>query len=162
MAIKCCCFTINLFRSASNGSVYFTQTSYFYHSLPRFLKKLSTEGLLITLRQTIFYIISKLALGKDSTSTAVTDFTEHIRNTTDYKIFSVAVLLDIKKTFHTILLKKLESNGIWGTPLTLIKNSLKGRKQYIFFKDSSPGHLNFKIGVPQGYLHSLGPLISLI
>ena len=78
--------------------------------------------------------------------------------------FAMGIFIDLAKEFdtvnHNILIKKLESYGIRGVCLRLLKSYLVGRKQYVFFNGSSSCFCNISHGVPQGSI--LGPLLFLI
>ena len=76
----------------------------------------------------------------------------------------VALFLDLSKAFDTlnfdILLHKMNYYGIRGTALTLIKNYLNNRFQYINYKNQDSSLLEVKTGIPQGSI--LGPLFFSI
>ena len=74
------------------------------------------------------------------------------------------VFLDISKAFdkvwHDGLLFKLDSNGVKGKLLKLIKSYLGDRKQRVVLNGSVSEFLNILSGVPQGSI--LGPLFFLV
>ena len=73
-------------------------------------------------------------------------------------------ILDLSKAFDTIchekLLVKLDSYGIRGNCLKLIKNYLLNRKQITKFNNVKSDFKNIKFGVPQGSV--FGPLTFLL
>ena len=66
----------------------------------------------------------------------------------------IYIYIDLSKAFdtldHEILLKKLSYYGVVGVALTLFKEYLTERFQYVQFNDSCSSKMNFKTGVPQG------------
>ena len=78
----------------------------------------------------------------------------------DQKDFALAVALDISKAFdsmpHAILLQKLESAGICGIALQLMRSYLSDRFQYVVYDGFHSTRLPIVLGVPQGSV--LGPL----
>ena len=75
-----------------------------------------------------------------------------------------AIYLDLSKAFDTlnfnILLNKLQYYGINGISLSLIRNYLTNRFQYVQFENSESDLLEIKTGIPQGSI--LGPLFFSI
>ena len=74
----------------------------------------------------------------------------------------IYIYIDLSKVFdtldHEILLKKLSYYGVVGVALTLFKEYLTERFQYVQFNDSlSTKHI--KPGAPQGSI--LGPLLFI-
>ena len=76
----------------------------------------------------------------------------------------LGIFIDLSKAFdtldHDILLNKLNSYGIRGTALTLLKSYLTNRKQYVMYNDVPSETMDVKFGVPQGSI--LGPLLFLL
>ena len=72
--------------------------------------------------------------------------------------------MDLSKAFDTlnfnILLNKLQYYGINGISLSLIRNYLTNRFQYVQFENSESDLLEIKTGIPQGSI--LGPLFFRI
>ena len=99
-----------------------------------------------------------------STNHAILDIISTIQHNMDYKLFTCAVFVDLKKAFdtvdHQILLKKLDCYGIRGIVNEWFKSYLLNRTQtteingFISTKDFNP------LGVPQGSV--LGPLLFLL
>ena len=67
---------------------------------------------------------------------------------------TITVALDMSKAFGTInihiLIRKLLQTNIPGTVIKFITNYIKGRKDYIKYKNHTTSQRQFKIGVPQG------------
>ena len=101
---------------------------------------------------------------KHSTTHALLDLTEEIRNTIDNNRFSCGVFIDLQKAFdtvdHSILLRKLEYYGIRGITNDWFCSYLTNRKQYVSISGFESETANMDFGVPQGSV--LGPLLFLI
>ena len=99
-----------------------------------------------------------------STSLALINVVEEIRQAIDEKKITLGIFLDLSKAFdlvnHDILLTKLEKIGIRGLPNSLIKSYLNARQQYVKINKSISKLQNVTLGVPQGSV--LGPLLFLI
>ena len=72
----------------------------------------------------------------NSTTFALLEITEKIKETIDNKKYGCGIFIDLRKAFdtvnHEILLKKLEYYGIRGKALTWFTSYLTNRKQYVF------------------------------
>ena len=70
-----------------------------------------------------------------STSHALLDLTEDIRQAIDSNKFSCGVFIDLQKALdtvdHNILLKKLDHYGVRGVANTWFRSYLTNRKQYV-------------------------------
>ena len=86
-----------------------------------------------------------------------------LHNLEENKI-SCAVFLDLAKAFdtinHTILIKKLKQYVIRGTPLKLLKNYLRNRKQQTLYQGTLSDYKTITCRVLQG--STLGPLLFLM
>ena len=101
---------------------------------------------------------------KHSTSHALFDLTEEVRNALDNSDFSAGVFIDLQKAFdtvdHNILIKKLEHYGIRGTCNDWFRSYLTNRKQFVSINGFQSDEVIMEYGVPQGSV--LGPLLFLI
>ena len=99
-----------------------------------------------------------------STSHAINYSIKYIADKIEQKKHVIGIFLDLSKAFDTIchekLLVKLDSYGIRGNCLKLIKNYLLNRKQITKFNNVKSDSKNIMFGVPQGSV--LGPLIFLL
>ena len=99
-----------------------------------------------------------------STTTALIEIIDGIKNDIDKGDFVVGTYLDLKKAFdtvnHSILFEKLEHYGIRGLPLQLFQSYLSSRKQYVSYNNTPSYITTNKYGVPQGSV--LGPLLFII
>ena len=100
----------------------------------------------------------------NSTSFALMQITETIKESIDNKKYGCGIFIDLRKAFdtvnHEILLRKLDHYGIRGTALTWYKSYLSNRKQYVFHNGESSQYQTIRSGVPLGSV--LGPLLFLI
>ena len=99
-----------------------------------------------------------------STTHALIDLTEDIRQAIDINKFSCGIFIDLQKAFdtvdHNILLRKLEHYGVRGISNNWFHSYLNNRKQYVSISGSDSKVTNIDFGVPQGSV--LGPLLFLI
>ena len=74
----------------------------------------------------------------NSTSYALMEITERIKESIDSGKFGCGIFIDLRKAFdtvnHTILLNKLEHYGIRGIPLEWFRSYLTDRKQHVFLQ----------------------------
>ena len=100
----------------------------------------------------------------NSTSYALMEITEKIKESIDSGKFGCGIFVDLRKAFdtvnHDILLKKLEHYGVSGVLLNWFRFYLTDRKQYVFYNGESSDLKLIYCGVPQGSV--LGPLLFLI
>ena len=99
-----------------------------------------------------------------STAQAVSEIADSLRNAIDSNLFTCGVFIDFSKAFdtvnHQILLKKLESYGIRGTPLKWFTSYLENRQQYVTVGHIDSPRQAMACGIPQG--STLGPLLFLL
>ena len=99
-----------------------------------------------------------------STAQAVSEIADSLRNAIDSNLFTCGVFIDFSKAFdtvnHQILLKKLESYGIRGTPLKWFTSYLENRQQYVTVGQLDSPRQAMTCGIPQG--STLGPLLFLL
>ena len=95
---------------------------------------------------------------------AAIELVDRILQHLDNKKLPINFYLDLTKAFdtldHTILLHKLHFYGIHGITLSIFKNYLSNRIQFVEYEDYKSDTLTITIGVPQGSV--LGPLLFLI
>lgn len=99
-----------------------------------------------------------------STTHALLNLTEEIRQALDKGNFACGVFVDLQKAFdtvdHEILLYKLSYYGIRGLPNAWFRSYLTGRSQYVFLNGHKSTIKPILHGVPQGSV--LGPLLFLL
>lgn len=99
-----------------------------------------------------------------STEDAVYSLTHFVTGKLDKKAKCTGVFLDLAKAFDTvsipILLKKMQTIGIRGTPLQLFHSYLGNRYQSTKIGEETSEEQLIKCGVPQGSI--LGPSLFLI
>ena len=99
-----------------------------------------------------------------STTHALLEMTEKIKQACDAGQFSCGVFLDLQKTFdtvnHTILLKTLTHYGIIGIANKWFQSFLEDRKQFTSVQGSKSAEKPIKYGVPQGSV--LGRLLFIL
>ena len=101
---------------------------------------------------------------KYSTTHALINLTESIRQTLDEGSFGCGIFVDLQKAFdtvdHKILLHKLEYYGIYGICNDWLKSCLSDRKQFVSINGCNSDLMLVNFGIPQGSI--LGPLLFLI
>ena len=99
-----------------------------------------------------------------STSVALIQITEKIKESIDNRKYGCGLFIDLRKAYdtvnHAILLTKMEHYGIRGTALEWFKSYLNNRKQYVYINGETSQLKDITCGVPQGSV--LGPLLFLI
>ena len=100
----------------------------------------------------------------NSTSFALIEITEKIKQTIDDKKYGCGIFIDLRKAFdtvnHEILLTKLEHYGIRGIPQNWFRSYLTNRKQYVSLHGEYSELKEIPCGFPQG--SCFGPLLFLI
>ena len=91
--------------------------------------------------------------GNHSTTIALIEIIDGIKNDIDKGDFVVGTYLDLKKAFdtvnHSILFEKLEHYGIRGLPLQLFQSYLSNRKQYVSYNNTPSYITTNKYCVPK-------------
>ena len=112
----------------------------------------------------LFYSSQYGFRSQHSTELAALELVDHLIMQMDNNKVPLNVYLDLSKAFdtldHKILLAKLKYYGFHDRSLTLMRNYLENREQYVCFKDCNSNYLTISTGVPQGSV--LGPLLLLI
>ena len=128
--------------------------------LKKYLKNLYIIFCLIT-------IIYDLQFGfrqKFSTSHALINLTENIRQALDNGYIGCGIFVDLQKAFdtvdHQILLSKLDYYGVQGISNNWFKSYLSNCKQFVSINGYDSELAEINCGVPQGSV--LGPLLFLL
>ena len=95
---------------------------------------------------------------------AIIELIDQINNAVEKRETTLALYLDLSKTFdtieHNILLYKLEHYGFRGIVLDWFKSYLSIRTQYVYYNNCKSKKLDIICGVPQGSI--LGPLLFIL
>ena len=101
---------------------------------------------------------------KHSTTLALIEIIDGIKNDINNGDITIGTYLDLKKAFdtvnHPILLEKLDHYGIRGMALKFFESYLSNRNQYVCCNNTSSSITTIEYGVPQGSV--LGPLLFII
>ena len=99
-----------------------------------------------------------------STCDALIHLTNFNYNSLNERKCAVNVLIDLRKAFdtvsHHVLIDKLFSYGIRGTPLNWFRTYLRDRRQFVRVGSCDSSINTINIGVPQG--STLGPILFLL
>ena len=99
-----------------------------------------------------------------STTTCLLKLTEDIRKEMDKGKATGILAIDLSKAFdsidHKILIQKLEKYGFTGQIMDILKDYLRGRKQFVKQNEIISDEQQLTHGVPQGSI--LGPLLFSI
>ena len=112
----------------------------------------------------ILYIYQYGFREKYSTTFALIDIIDKIKDALDNNEYAIGIFLDIKKAFdcidHALLLSKLDHYGFRGHINDFLQNYLSSRSQFTIINNTCSTTENIYYGVPQGSI--LGPLLFLI
>ena len=134
-------------------------------NLSKIIEKIVYSRLYLFLEQEELLYSRQFGLRNNhSTTDALIDITEKIKEACDNKLYSCGVFLDLQKVFdtvnHNILLQKLTYYGVRGLANNWFRTFISQRVQFTSInKTNSDPHL-ITHGVPQGSV--LGPLLFLI
>ena len=99
-----------------------------------------------------------------STEQAILEITDNLNSAIDNKQITCGLFLDFSKAFdtvnHNILLSKLYTYGIRGTPFKWFQSYLCNRTQFVKIDEIESSMETITCGVPQG--STLGPLLFLL
>ena len=99
-----------------------------------------------------------------STTMALIEITDQLREQIENKNVTIGIYIDLTKAFdlvdHRMLITKLESYGIRGPAIELIRSYLSDRSQFTQIDHAKSNIKRVSCGVPQGSV--LGPLFFLI
>ena len=134
-------------------------------NIAKLLEKIIHCRLLIFLNKNKILIDNQFGFRKNKcTKDALALITSIIYKNLNNKTPTIATFLDLAKAFdrviNKILLLKLETYGIRGITLNLLKDYINGRSQVVKIKDHVSNALPVETGVPQGTI--LGSLLFLI
>ena len=152
-------------RRALNEIIAIIVPSVFYQMLKKILEKLMYKWVYNFLSHN--NIIYDLQFGFRqifSTSRALINLTENIREALDNGYIGCGIFVDLQKAFdtvdHQILFSKLEYYGIWGISNTWFKSYLSNRNQFVSINGYDSELAEINCGVLQGSV--LGPSILII
>ena len=99
-----------------------------------------------------------------STEHATLELIDRIINDMDNNKLPLTIFMDLSKAFDTVdhktLIHKLHYYGIRNNSLSVLKDYLNNRSQYVEIDNYKSAQLNISTGVPQGSI--LGPLLFII
>ena len=121
----------------------------------KILEKLMHKRLYEFLQEHNIFFRNQFGFRKNNSTTfALLEITEKIKETIDNKKYGCGIFIDLRKAFdtvnHEILLKKLEHYGIRGKALTWFTPYLTNRKQYVFLNGERSESKYITCRVPQG------------
>ena len=112
----------------------------------------------------IFFMTYSSVRQKFSTTHALIDLTENIRQALDEGKIGCGIFVDLQKSFDTVeyevLLSKLDHYGVRGLTNSWFKSYFTDRKQYVTINGYNSSLFSIAYGVPQGSV--LGQLLFLL
>ena len=129
------------------------------------IKKLIYKQMMSFIKTHSILFIYQYGFREDySTTLALIDIVDKIKQNLDNNEYAIGIFIDIKKAFdtvnHDLLYTKLEHYGFRGHALNFIKSYLTNRTQYTRMNGYTSTTQEITCGVPQGSV--LGPLLFLL
>ena len=89
-----------------------------------------------------------------STEQTILEYTDELKESIDEGEYVCSICFYLAKAFdavnHELLLKKLYTYGVRGTPLLWFTSYFENRMQYVEIENTTSNSLNIRCGVPRG------------